>query len=114
MAAEGDNIICIWFTYTGVDGEVIPHEATHILVKARVVRREAFFRHQNIVEVICHEDVERIEQLAFCSCPSLRRLIMRGVKIVEQDAFNGCFALEYVECEKAGNNWTRSIWLVQN
>ena len=52
MAAEGGNTI--WFTYTGVDGEVIDEEATHIIVQARVIRREAFDRHPNIVEVICH------------------------------------------------------------
>ena len=47
MAAEGDNII--WFTYTGAEGEVIPDEATHIFVKARVVRERAFYEHQYIV-----------------------------------------------------------------
>ena len=100
MAAEGGNIV--WFTYTGADGEVIPDEATHIIVDegCTVVRARAFRRHRNIVEVICSDDVEKIELDAFFCCPSLRRVIMPGVKIAEQNAFCGCEALEDVECDK--------------
>ncbi len=98
MAAEGGGNI-IWFTYTGADGEVIDEEATHIFVLARVIRRNAFEEHTNIVEVICHEDVEKIEEGAFFLCSSLRRVIMPGVKVVEEYAFN-CPALEDVECDK--------------
>ena len=98
MAAEGGNII--WFTYTGADDEVIPLEATHILVQARVIRRNAFRNHRNIVEVICDEDVERVEEGAFFQCPSLKRVIMRGVKAVEQNAFQDCRSLEDVESGK--------------
>ena len=97
MAAEGDNIV--WFTYTGADDEVIDAEATHINVQARVVRARAFLNHRNIVEVICHEDVEKIEQYAFAICPSLRRVIMPGVKIVERNVFAFCGALEDVDCD---------------
>jgi hypothetical protein len=98
MAAEGDNIVR--FTYTGADVEVIPEEATHIFVKARVVRAQAFLRHPNIVEVICHDSVKKIEQEAFEGCRLLRRVVMRGVKIVEESAFHSCVALEDVECGK--------------
>ena len=98
MAAEGGNII--WFTYTGVDGEVIDEEATHISVQAGVVRARTFRLHRNIVEVNCHEKVEKIEQYAFTCCRSLRRVIMRGVKIVEEGAFDWCKALEDVQCDK--------------
>ena len=100
MAAEGGDIIRHDYTYRGEEGEVIPDLATHIFVQARVIRREAFDRHRNIVEVICHEDVEKIEQEAFLWCRSLRRVIMRGVKIVEQEAFWDCSALEELECDK--------------
>ena len=99
MAAEGGGDI-VRFTYTGADGEVIPWNATHIFVKAKVIREEAFRNHRNIVEVICHEDVEKIENHAFQDCPSLRRVVMRGVKIVERFAFYWCEALEDVECDK--------------
>jgi len=98
MAAEGDNNIVVWFTYTGADGEVIPDDATHVIVTARVIPCEAFYEHRNIVEVICNEDVEKIEQEAFTCCYSLRRVIMRGVKVVEEHAFYYCEALEDVEC----------------
>ena len=97
MAAEGDNIVR--FTYTGADGQVIPDVATHILVQARVVRARAFYEHSSIVEVICHEDVEKIEEQAFCGCRSLRRVIMPGIKIVEEFAFYNCHALEHLECD---------------
>ena len=109
MAAEGGNFIrnyrghlipIVRFTYTGADGEVIPREATHIFVQARVVQRHAFEYHRNIVEVICHEDVEKIEAAAFYGCSSLRRVIMPGVKIVELRAFTHCEALDHLECGK--------------
>jgi len=78
MAAVGDNNI-MRYTYTGTRAERIPDGATHIFVTARVVRSFAFFEHQNIVDVICHEDVETIQERAFSRCPSLRRVIMPGV-----------------------------------
>eukprot|EP00573_Skeletonema_grethae_P012718 CAMPEP_0201710204 /NCGR_PEP_ID=MMETSP0578-20130828/58508_1 /ASSEMBLY_ACC=CAM_ASM_000663 /TAXON_ID=267565 /ORGANISM="Skeletonema grethea, Strain CCMP 1804" /LENGTH=302 /DNA_ID=CAMNT_0048199225 /DNA_START=98 /DNA_END=1006 /DNA_ORIENTATION=- len=96
MEADGDNIV--WFTYTGQ--EDIPRDATHIFVSVRVILRLTFRGHPNIVEVICDEDVEKIEERAFARCPRLRRVIMPGVKIVEQDAFFGCEALADVECGK--------------
>ena len=98
MAAEGGGNI-VWFTYTGQ--EEIPDEATHIFIDVRVVPRRAFYEHPNIIEVICHESVEKIEEEAFRLCPSLRRVIMPGVKILEERAFNECTALEDIlECGK--------------
>ena len=71
MAAVGGNNNIVRFTYTGEDD--IPDDATHVtVVNVTFVRRRAFERHPNIVEVICHEDVEKIESFAFCDCPSLR------------------------------------------
>ena len=70
MAAEGDNNNnnIVRFTYTG-RGE-IPDEATHIFVDATVIDYAAFEDHPNIIEVICHERVEKIEGRAFWECPS--------------------------------------------
>ena len=99
MAAVGDNN-AVWYIYTGAVGEVIPLEATHIIMLAKVIPRKAFWKHPNIVEVICHEDVKRIGSWAFYGCPSLRRVIMPGVKIVEGSAFYNCTALTDVECGK--------------
>ena len=91
-----DNIVR--FTYPGE--EEIPNEATHIFITARVVPRRAFQSHPNIVEVICHENVKKIELMAFDDCPSLQRVIMPGVKEVEEYAFNGCEAMTHFECGK--------------
>ncbi len=102
MAAEGGNNI-VRFTYTGAEGEIIDSgEATHIFVHKDVsfVRAWAFLHYDIIVEIICHNGVERIEKGAFCECPNLRRVIMPGVKIVEAQAFGECPALEDVECDK--------------
>ncbi len=99
MAAVGGNNIT-WFTYTGADGEEIPDDATHVFVDAKIIPECAFDRHHNIVEVICRDRVEKIEEFAFVNCFSLRRLIMRGVKVAERGAFKRCGALTDVECGK--------------
>ena len=59
---EGDNNF-VRYIYRGVRGEYIPRYATHITVREdiRVVRMSAFLCHQNIIEVICHDKVEKIE-----------------------------------------------------
>ena len=101
MADRGDNNF-MRYVYRGEEGEIIPREATHITVHedCTIVRVHAFFRHRNIVEVICHENVKRIVEEAFYECPSLKRVIMPGVEVVERGAFMECEALEHVECGK--------------
>ena len=86
----------------GQEGEVIPDGATHIIVhdSVNVIRARAFYQHRNIVEVICHEEVDKIDREAFCDCTRLKRVIMLGVTIVEADAFGCCIALTDVECGK--------------
>ena len=91
MAAEGGNIVR--FTYTGADGEIIPRDATHVFVDVTTIPARAFDRHRNIVEVICHDRVEKIEEYAFRCCSSMKRLFMPGVKVVGSRAFSGCPAL---------------------
>ena len=102
MAAEGNNNNFMRYVYRGEDGEHIPNEATHITVGDGVtfVRAEAFARHRNVIEVICHKRVKKIEEGAFANCPSLRRVIMPGVLVVEEGAFYNCIALEDAECGK--------------
>ena len=102
MAAVGDNNIIRWYIYTGEVLEVIPDGTTHITVAgdATIVRAGAFQGLRNIVEVICHEGVEKIGECAFCDCVKLRRVVMPGVKIVLESAFDGCRALTDVECGK--------------
>ena len=94
MAANSNR-----YTYRGEEGETIPRDATHIFVheSVTVIRAWAFNMHPNIVEVVCHEAVEKIEEEAFGYCLRLRRVIMPGVKKVENDAFCRCYALTEVE-----------------
>eukprot|EP00984_Skeletonema_dohrnii_P030885 scaffold22743_cov159-Skeletonema_dohrnii-CCMP3373.AAC.7 len=98
MAAEGDRIIR--FNYTGAEGGFIPLNATHVIISIRVIPAWAFCGHPNIVEVVCGPDVEKVGGHAFAFCPSLRRVILPGVEIVEEAAFIDCYALTDVECGK--------------
>ncbi len=100
MAVEGDNNF-VRYIYRGEVEEVIPRHVTHITVRedVRVVRRYVFSEHFYIVEVVCHDKVEKIEEYAFWGCDCLRRVIMPGVKIVEEGAFSWC-DLTDVECGK--------------
>eukprot|EP00984_Skeletonema_dohrnii_P035521 scaffold35399_cov400-Skeletonema_dohrnii-CCMP3373.AAC.1 len=97
MAAEGG---VIRFNYTGANGGFIPRDATHVIISVRVIPEEAFFNHLHIVEVIFDENVKKVGGGAFQYCPSLRRVIMPGVEVVEDSVFYECDALTDVECGK--------------
>ena len=101
MSDVGDNNF-ITYIYRGADGEIIPDYVTRIIVhrSIRVILRRAFWENENIVEVICHENVKKIEEYAFYQCFNLRRVIMPGVKEVEIGAFSFCERLSDVECGK--------------
>ena len=100
MAAEDGNITR--YTYRGEVHERIPREATHITVAEDVtfVRAWALAGHRNIIEVICHDRVDKIGDQAFWCCPNLRRVIIPGVKIAAHRAFHCCKALTDIECGK--------------
>ena len=101
MSDHGDNNF-ITYIYRGEEGEIIPDDVTRIIVDVSVwlIRAEAFRGHTNIVEVICHNDVEKIGTMAFRWCRNLRRVVMPGVKVVFRQAFFKCDALTDVECGK--------------
>ena len=101
MSDVGDNNF-MRYIYRGEEGEIIPRGATHVIVYESVkdVLANAFLYHPNIIEVICHEDVKKIQEYAFFDCKSLRRVVMPGVKIVESMAFYRCKALTDVDCGK--------------
>ena len=63
-----------------------------------VIPAELFRRHSKIVELICHENVVRIEGRAFYMCPRLIRVIIPSVAVIEGRAFHLCRALTNVEC----------------
>ncbi|KAK1737814.1 hypothetical protein QTG54_011586 [Skeletonema marinoi] len=100
MAARGDNHIT--YTYRGGERHDIPHDATHIIIakSVLVILAETFRRRPKIKEVEFHDKIEKVEEGAFAFCPSLIRVIMPGVKIVEGCAFYECDALTDVECGK--------------
>lgn len=69
MSDVGDNNF-VRYIYRGEADEEVPEDTTHITVHedVKVVLRYAFCYHQNIIEIICHDKVERIEQEAFVHC----------------------------------------------
>ena len=95
MAAE-------YFTYTGRDGDVVPHDVTrvHSHESLTVIPEDSFRGRINIEEVVCDIGVEKVEEYAFAECPSLRKVIMPGVEEIEEFAFAGCEALTDVECSE--------------
>eukprot|EP00985_Skeletonema_marinoi_P014800 scaffold7538_cov235-Skeletonema_marinoi.AAC.1 len=96
MAADG------YYTFTGREGEIIPPGVTRVRIheSVSVIPARAFRGNRNIEELECHDRVKTVESHVFRLCPSLRRVIMPGVEVVEQYAFDGCKALAIVECGK--------------
>jgi len=94
MAADG------WHIYTG--REAVPRHVTRVRIdeSLTVIPAYAFYGNRTIEELDCHDRVKTVESHVFRSCPSLRRVIMRGVKVVECEAFDDCEALAHVECDK--------------
>ena len=98
-----------YYTFTG---QRVPDHVTHVRIDRalKFVPARSFLVHPNIEEVICHDGVAKIEEEAFKGCPSLRRVIMPGVAVLEKCAFcvhvsmtvgiNCCGALTYIECDK--------------
>ncbi len=99
MAARGDNSS---YVYRGEVGERIPRGATYVTVAddCTFVRANAIQGHRNIVTLICHDRVEKIEKYALSNCPRLQKVIMPGVKVVGDRAFSQCEELREVECGK--------------
>ncbi len=87
------------FVYTG-------GRAPHDVRRARIcesldtVPRDAFTDCQ-LIEVVGHNKLKKIEECAFMRCRRLRRLTkMNGVKEIEKDAFLGCYVLSELEFGK--------------
>ena len=78
-----------------------PEDATHVSIheSITVIPEELFQEHPNIVELICHDGVKKIEGHAFYRCPRLKRAVMPGVEEVEGYAFYDC-DIEHIECKK--------------
>ncbi|KAK1743089.1 leucine-rich repeat domain-containing protein, partial [Skeletonema marinoi] len=90
------------FIYMGEPNPVLPPGAIRVIVdeSVNIIPAYAFKWNRTIVELICHVGVKKVGGWAFDRCSSLRRVIMPGVEVVEEDAFFSCTALSYVECDK--------------
>jgi hypothetical protein len=101
MAEQADDQEIIYHIYMGGQ-DVVPRNATHVRVdkSVKVIQSRAFYEHPNLVEFECHDGVDTIEGYAFEECPSLKRVKMPGVRVVEKYAFFGCEALTDVDCDK--------------
>ena len=88
------------YVYTGED--LPPRGATHVSIDKSItaIPSELFWEHPNIMELICHIGVKKIQRQAFENCPRLKRLVIPGVEEVEEDAFCACKAIEHVECDR--------------
>jgi hypothetical protein len=97
---NNDNILppdIIIFVYTGE--QEAPQNVTHVVIdrSVKIIPRGAFNGRTKLVSVEFHDGVEKVEQHAFFSCTSLRRLKMPGVIVIENCAFFCCGALTDVE-----------------
>ena len=94
---DGDDI----FVYVGGDQE-IPRDVkrVHIAENVDTVPREVFLRCEQLVEVVGHNKLKKIERLAFDECISLRWVSkINGVKEIEDLAFTSCHALSLSDLE---------------
>lgn len=91
-----------YYIFTGRDDEEIPPNVTHVRIdiSVSVIPERAFSENPNIEEVEFNDDITTVKRFAFYKCPSLRRVVMRGVKVIEGRTFEECEALTDVECDK--------------
>eukprot|EP00984_Skeletonema_dohrnii_P023036 scaffold12159_cov86-Skeletonema_dohrnii-CCMP3373.AAC.6 len=94
MADDGDEV----FVYTGGE-QVVPNDVTHVIIdrSVKIIPTRAFYGRKRLVAVETHDDLERIGQLAFLSCTSLKGIKLIGVKVIERMAFHICADLSDVE-----------------
>ena len=95
-AGDGDNI----FVYTG--GRAPQHHVVNAIIDESVdeIDDEAFRYNRNLRSVVCHAGLLKVGICAFYMCPSLQRIKMPGVKIIEKFAFYYCRSLTNVEFDK--------------
>jgi hypothetical protein len=89
MAEEGggannNNV----FIYRGGD-EVVPREATHVIVDPSVdtITRRAFQNRRGRVSIDAHDGVEIIEEEAFMDFTQLESITLPGVRVIGRMAF---------------------------
>ena len=88
MADDGDNIM---FVYMGGE-QVVPDDVTHVRIhkSVKIIPAYAFQYRRNLVSVETHNEIEKVEEFAFCGCTSLRGIKLPGVREIEDNAFFNC------------------------
>jgi len=83
------------FVYMGGDQEV-PEDVTHVRVhkSVKIITRCAFNHCRNLVSIEMHDGVENIGAMAFYRCTTLRGIKLPGVRVIDNNAFIVCLALE--------------------
>lgn len=94
--------MAVELTYTGQPKRDIPRGITHVFIDGSIdtVPQWTFAGNDSIEEVICHENLKKIEECAFERCPRLTKVVMPGVSVIEDCAFLECPVLTDVECDK--------------
>jgi hypothetical protein len=90
------------FIYTGGEQEV-PRDVRRANIDESVdtVLARAFQNCEQLIEVVGHDKLKKIEEDAFNNCPSLMWMSnMNGVIEIEDHAFHNCTALSDVEFDK--------------
>ena len=90
------------FVYTGGDQEV-PRNVKRVRIAENVdtIPAWTFCECFQLIEVVGHNKIKKIEQYAFTGCYRLRRVTkMTGVIEIEQEAFCDCTALSELEFDK--------------
>ena len=94
----GDDV----FVYTGGDQEV-PRDVKRLRIAENIdtILAEKCRECHQLIEVVGHNKMKKIEEYALSDCPSLRRVEnMQGVIEIEQYAFWNCKALSDIDFDK--------------
>ena len=90
------------FVYTGGEQEV-PRDIKRVRIAENVdtIAESTFRNCQQLIEVVGHNKIRKIEEYAFYKCIRLRSVAkMTSVIEIEENAFNKCCALSELELDK--------------
>ncbi len=89
---------CVNFVYTGKGP--VPQDVTHVRIdpSAKEIGQQEFQGRRQLVEVVLHEELQRIKMHAFKYCTSLQHIrVPSSVKVIDEGAFACCKNLVEVE-----------------
>ena len=100
LVDDGDDDIFVYY----VGGDQVPRDVKRAKIDESIdtIPQRAFAGCTQLIEVVGHKKLKKIEAEAFYRCRRLSRLTkMGGVIEIEQHAFYGCTALSDLEFDKA-------------